>query len=66
MSDIIIRKDGEKWVAFANDKPIGGSKCRDCIIKVMLAITKKSQRYKTITVYDEDGSLKHKLLTGIH
>lgn len=62
---IQIRKNGQFWGAFTNEnRQIGNSQCRSCIIKVILKITKNSTIYDRIAVYNEDGSLKARILTG--
>lgn len=56
MRIIRIKKDGDKWAAFHDDKRIGSSACKACIIKTIIAVTKKSTKYHSIVVHDEDGT----------
>lgn len=65
MSEIVIRKDSDKWVAFFNDKPIAKSGCRNCVVHVVLAVTKQSSKYSSIKVLNEDGSVAKTLQTGL-
>ena len=65
MSNIDIKKVDDKWEASYNGKRIGGSGCKACIIKVILGITSKSDKYKTITIYSEHGDQERVILTGV-
>lgn len=64
MNEIVVRKDGEEWAAFYGDRRIAHTKCKNCIIKVLLHLFKNSTKYRTIRVEDEDGELTHRLFTG--
>lgn len=65
MSEIVIRKDLDKWIAYYGDKPIAKSICRSCVVKIVLAVTKNSSKYKTIVVHNEDNSVRYYLPTGV-
>lgn len=65
MSEIVIRKDQNKWGAFYNDKRIAASDCRACVVNAVLSVTKKSSKYKLITVLNEDGTEYRRLATGV-
>lgn len=64
MSEIIIKKDQDRWFAFFNDKRIASSGCRNCVVQAVIAVTKKSSRYSSIKVLNEDGSVAKILPTG--
>jgi hypothetical protein len=66
MSEIVVRKDGDKWCAFFNDKAIASSKCRPCVVHSIKSVTKKSEKYKTLVVMNEDGTTKERISIGIH
>lgn len=65
MSEIVVKKDNDKWGAFVGDKRIAASACRPCVVHAILAVTKKSGKYKTIVLLNEDGSLHQTLPTGV-
>lgn len=65
MSEIIIRKADDKWGAFFADKLIAKSGCRSCVVHAVLAVTKQSSKYRSITVLNEDGTEYRKLSTGV-
>lgn len=65
MSNIDIKKEEGQWVASYNGKRIGGSGCKACILKVIMAITAKTDKYKTVTVYSEHGDQERVILTGV-
>lgn len=66
MSNIVVKKDGEKWGAFYNDRRITGSACKPCVVKVLLTILKNSSKYKTITVMNEEGAPERTILIGVN
>lgn len=65
MSEIIIKKDQDRWFAFFNDKRIASSGCRNCVVKAVIAVTKGSSKYRSIKVLNEDGSVHRTLPTGV-
>lgn len=65
MSEIVIRKELDKWGAFVQDRRIAIGNCQSCVVKVVLAVTKNSTRYKTIVVHNEDNSVRYYLPTGV-
>lgn len=66
MRIIRIKKDGEKWSAYHGDKRIGGSACKSCIINVMIQITKKSTKYDSIVIHNEDGTPNRTIQLGVY
>lgn len=64
MSEIVVRKDGDKWGAFVDEKRIAVSTCRACVISAIAGVTKKSSKYHSIKVLNEDGSIARTLPTG--
>lgn len=64
MSEIQVKKDGDKWGAFVNDKLIAKAPCRPCVVKAVMKVTKNSSKYKTIKVFNEDDTLYCTLATG--
>lgn len=64
MSDIVVRKDGEKWVAFYNDRRISASPCKACVINVLMAVTKNSGKYKSVSVMNEQNQVERIIMIG--
>lgn len=62
--NIIVRPEGEGWGAFYGFKLVGKSKCRSCIVNAILSVTKASDKYESITVLNEDGTIRAILKTG--
>jgi len=62
--EVVIRKSEDMWAAFDAGKRIGSSKCRNCLVKMLLNITKNSSRYKVISVYDDINELTATYRTG--
>lgn len=54
--NIVVQKVGEKWVATYNGRHIASAICKSCVISVVKSITSKSDRYKSLTVINEDNS----------
>lgn len=63
MNEIVIRKDGDKWVAFVGEKRIAVGNCRNCVVSVVLAVTKQSSRYDKVVIHEENGTFSG-YLTG--
>ena len=59
MNEIYIRKVGEDWAGFVDEKQITKPACKACILKLLKNITVKSNRYKEIIVINEDGTENH-------
>lgn len=65
MSEIIVRKDGDKWGAWFGDHQIIKSACKACVINVLLTVTKQSDKYKTIVIQNEEGIAEKVITTGV-
>lgn len=62
---IVIKPHSDgKWTAFHEEKRIGGSKCKSCVIKTMLNLTKNSIKYTNIVIVAENGEVLNEYLTG--
>lgn len=64
MSEIVIMKDNDRWGAFVGEKRIATSGCRPCVVHAVLAVTKKSSKYHSIVVCNEDGTIARTIPTG--
>lgn len=62
--EIEVRAAEGKWGAFFNDKLIATSSCRPCVVKAVISVTRRSSKYKTIKVFNQDGSVHAILQTG--
>lgn len=66
MSDIVIRQVDKVWGAFHNDRKVSGSACRNCVIRLMMRLTKNSTRYSTIHVIGKNGIVVEEYKTGVN
>ena len=64
MGEITIQKQGEKWFAFYENRKVAGSLCKNCIIKALMNITGRSNKYTKIVVLNVDGTVEKTLQTG--
>jgi len=63
--EIVIKKNGDRGTAYDGEKSIANSKCRSCVVKILLSVTKNSERYKSILVYDDKDELAAVHRTGV-
>lgn len=65
MSEILVHEHGDKWIATFNNRKIAHSHCKNCIVKILLHVTKNSSRYSKIVVLGRDGVIEKTLATGV-
>ena len=58
MQNLQIKWNEVKWSCYSDNKIIASSKCRSCVVKIIIKLTKNSTKYNELSVYDKDGSLK--------
>lgn len=63
-STVIIKKVDKEWTAFNNDRKIGKSACKGCIIKLMQRLTATSLKYNNIIVVANNGEVLSEFPTG--
>ncbi len=55
MSDIIVRKNGNKWGGYFEDKHIVSGGCKPCIIHALIRVMEKSEKFKRVIVMHENN-----------
>ena len=64
MEAVYIRRLEGKWAGFAaNDKQVTKPACKNCVLKLLMKMTKNSTRYNQIIIVDKDKTEVHK--TGV-
>ncbi len=64
MQNLQIKWNEDRWSAFSDNHIIASSKCRSCVVKIIIKLTKNSTRYNELSVYDKDGFLRSTFRLG--